>query len=364
VLVEKVFLAVSFAVAGMLGGQPLLAMPSSRGEVKVIVAGSDQAFSAIAKSLTESLSFIAVAPQFERAASVDPRNVAENQPPAQPLLARLWIDAGTDREVILYITDAATSRVFVRRIALDQGLDTVAVEGLAFVAQSSLEALLTGKLIGMTRDDFEHSLDAATPPTVVRTPAVEKPVVPSPELSGANLAAPPLSSWHLGAGYELEVWDGATVRHALDLGLDHERGTLRFEIGLFGTWPIEFHSGDSGASLFSSGVRLGVSRPFAPTSHLRLVPGLGFAVELTRVHPELAALDAQPEPTYFAVDPTVRAVLGVEQTLGRWSLRGICGADILARPVHYVVTRPTATETVATPWRLRPFVGIVLSPPL
>jgi hypothetical protein len=351
-----------FVVACTLGGQPLYAMPPARGEVKVVVAGSDRAFAGIAKSLAESLSFIAVRCQFERVASVDPRSVAAIQPLAQPLLARLWIDAATDREVALYITDTATSRVFVRRMTLDHGLDIVAVEGLAFVAQSSLEALLAGKLIGMTRDDFEHSLDAATP--VVHTPVVEKPVVPAPDLSAAKVVAAPLSSWHLGAGYELQVWDGKTIRHALALGLAHERGTLRFELGLFGTWPIEFHNGDSGASLFSSGARLDVSRSFSPTKHLRLLPGLGFAVELTRIHAELVGPGAEPEPTYFAVDPTARAALGIEHTLGRWSLRGILGVDSLLRSVHYVITRPTATDTVATPWRLRPFVGIVLSPPL
>jgi hypothetical protein len=359
----RILLVVLVVVNAMLGGQPSLAMPSSRGEVKVMVAGSDQAFAAIAKSLTESLSFIAVAPQLERVASVDPRRVAESQPLTQPLLARLWIDARADREVALYITDTATSRVFVRRIALDHALDAVAVEGLAFVAQNSLEALLAGELIGVTRDDFEHSLSVVAPQTVVPAPVAAKPIVP-PSPANASLAAAPASNWHLGGGYELQAWDGKTVRHEVALGLDHERGTLRFEVDVFGTWPIEFHSGDSGASLFSSGVRLGVSRPFAPTSHLRLVPGLGFAVELTRIHPELAGLGAQPDSAYFAFDPTVRAILGVEHTLGRWSLRGICGVDFLVRPVHYVVTRPTAAETVATPWRLRPFVGIVLAPPL
>ena len=338
-------------------------MPPSRGEAEVMVAGSDQAFAAIAKSLTESLSFIAVAPQFERLASVDPRRVAESQPQAQAPLARLWIDATTEREATLYITDTATSRVFVRRMTLDHGLDSVAVEGLAFVAQSSLEALLAGKLIGMTRDDFEHSLDVASPPAAVLAPIVEKPVAP-PDLAAANLPAGNTSSWHLGAGYGLQVWDGKTIRHEVALGLDHERATLRFEVDLFGTWPLQFQSANSGASLFSSGVRLGVARPFAPTRHLHLVPGLGFAVELTRIHPELSGLGARPESTYYAFDPTARAALGIEHTLGRWWLRGIFGADFLVRPVHYVIARPTATETVATPWRLRPFVGIAFVPPL
>ena len=111
-------------------------MPPAQGEVKVVVAGSDRAFAALTKSLTESLSFIAVTPQFERVATVDPHSVSQSHLPVKEIFARLWIDAAADYDVTLYITDAATERVFVRRMGLDHGLDKVAVEGLAFVAQS------------------------------------------------------------------------------------------------------------------------------------------------------------------------------------------------------------------------------------
>jgi hypothetical protein len=176
----------------MLGGRPLFAMPPSRGEAKVVVAGSDRSVASITKSLTESLSFIGVTAQFERAASVNPRSVAELHPPRESLLAYLWIDAAADHEVTLYITDAATERVFVRRIGLEHGLDTVAVESLALVAQSSLEALLAGKIIGVTRDDYEHSLDvAAPPPKPAPVPVkVEPPAPPMPEGQGTTFGRP------------------------------------------------------------------------------------------------------------------------------------------------------------------------------
>ena len=335
-------------------------MPPSRGEVKVVVAGSDSSFGAIAKSLTESLSFIAVTPQFERAVSVDPRSVSEKHPPVQELFAYLWIDAASAREVTLYITDAATERVFVRRMNLDRGLDTVAVEGLAFVAQNSLEALLAGKTIGMTRDDYQHSLEAVAPrPAPEPVPQQAAASTPHPNDAGLHESRP--SPWDLWAGYELQGWDGATVRHEAALGIEYERWRLRFGVDLFGTWPIQFHSGVSGAELFGSGVRLGVSRPLALSRQLRLVPGLGFAIELTRIRPELSGPDAQPAAAYFAVDPTIRAVLGFERSLGRWSLRAILGVDFETRPVHYVVTRQAATEVVRTPWRERPFAAIVLA---
>jgi hypothetical protein len=347
-----------FAVTSMLGGRPLFAMPPARGEVKVVVAGSDHSYAAITKSLTESLSFIAVTAQFEQAASVDPRSVSEIRPPGQSLFAYLWIDAAADLDVTLYITDAATERVFVRRIGLDHGLDTVAVEGLAFVAQSSLEALLAGKIIGITRDDYEHSLEAAAPrPAPQPVPKQTAAPTPHPNNAGSHDVRP--SNWQLWAGYELQGWDGATMRHEAALGIEYERWGLRFGVDLFSTWPIQFHSGESGAELFSNGVRLDVSRPLALPHRLRLVPGLGFAIELTRVSPELGSPDARPASAYFALDPAIRAVLGIERSWGRWSLRGSLGVDFVTRPVRYVVTYQL--DPVRTPWRARPFAAIVVA---
>ena len=349
---------VLFLATNMLGGRPLFAMPPSRGEVKVVVAGSDRSFAAITKSLTDSLSFIAVTPQFERVASVDPRSVARFGPRQPSLFANLWIDAAADHEVKLYITDAATGRVFVRRIGLDHGLDNVALESLALVAQSSLEALLAGKLIGVTRNDYEQSLEVAAPRPASEGVAKQT-AAPTPHPNDAYAARP--RSWQLLAGYELQGWDGATVRNEVALGIEYERWRLRFGVDLYGTWPIQFHNGDLGAELFSNGVRLGVSRPLALPWQLRFVPGLGLAIELTRVRPELSSPDAQPASAYFAFDPTIRAVLGIERSWGRWSLRMIFGVDFALRPVDYVVTSQDKTNVVRTPWRERPFGAIVLA---
>jgi hypothetical protein len=347
---------VLLVVTSMLGGRLLFAMPPSRGEVKVAVAGNDRSFAAITKSLTESLSFIAVRPQFERAASVDPRSVAKLRPQQPALIANLWIDAAADREVTLYIADAATERVFVRRISLEHGLDTVAIESLALVAQSSLEALLAGKLIGVTRDDYEQSLEVAAP-----RPAPEVPrqaAAPTPQPNDGYDFRP--SRWQLSAGYELQGWDGATMRHEAALGIEYEHWRLRFAVDLYGTWPIQFHNRELGAELFSNGVRLGVSRPLALPYRLRFVPGLGFAMELTHVRPELGSPDAQPASAYFAFDPAIRAAVGIERYWGRWSLRGLLGLDLAVRPVSYVVTSQAGTEVVRTPWRERPFAAVIL----
>jgi hypothetical protein len=291
---------------------------------------------------------------------VNPRSVAERHPPQESLLAYLWIEAAADHDVTLYITDAATERVFVRRIGLDHGLDTVAVESLALVAQSSLEALLAGKIIGIPRDDYEHSLEVAPPPPKpARVPVKAEALAPQVHEVASHDLGP--SGWQLSAGYQLQAWDSTTMRHEADIGIDYERWALRFSVGLFASLPVQFHSGESGAELFSNGVRVSVSRPVALPRQFRLVPGLGFAIEFSRISPELSSADAQPASPYFAVDPILRAAVGIERSLGRWSLRGIVGLDFAIRPVRYVVTYQSDTETVRTPWRVRPVGAIVLA---
>lgn len=344
-------------VAVLLSAQPLHALPPSRGEVNVVIAGSDHSFAAIAKSLTEAMTFISVTAQFERTVAIDPHSIPDKHPTAQPLFARLWVDAMASLEITLYITDASAERVFVRHIGLDHGLDTVAVESLALVTQSSLEALLAGQRIGMSRDDYEHSLEAA--PASARAPA--KPVAPAPQLPEVESIVLQPSRWQLAAGYQLEAWDGATARHEAAIGISYERWALRCGADLFTTWPVQFHSGESGAELFSNGFRVQISRPVTLPRQFHFVPGLGFGIEFSRIRPELSSPDAQPASPYFAVDPTLRAVLGIERSFGRWSLRGVLGLDFALRPVRYVVTRQSETDVVRTPWRERPFGAIVVA---
>jgi hypothetical protein len=188
---------------------------------------------------------------------------------------------------------------------------------------------------------------------------VEPPAPPLPEGTRRDLRP---SRWQLSAGYQLQAWDSTTMRHEADIGSDYERWALRFSVGLFTTWPVQFHNEElaSGAKLFSSGIRLQVSRPLELPRQFRLVPGLGFAIELTRIDPKVDRPNLSTS-SYFAVDPILRAFLGIERSLGRWSLRGIVGVDLATRPVRYVVTYQSDTETVRTPWRVRPVGAIVLA---
>ena len=69
------------------------------------------------------------------------------------------------------MTDGARRRVFVRRIPLQHGFDAVARESVLFVVESSLEAMLAGQEIGVSREEYRRELEA----TRVPAPAVVQP---------------------------------------------------------------------------------------------------------------------------------------------------------------------------------------------
>jgi len=110
-------------------------------------------------------------------------------------------------------------------------------------------------------------------------------------------------------------------------------------------------------ALFAFG--LGMLGPRAAVVVLT-ISSIGVAIPTPGSTGSYHAFASQTLIRLFAVDPSVRAVLGIERSLGRWSLRGLVGLDFAPRPVRYVVTDQSQTEVVRTPWRERPFGAIVL----
>jgi len=233
----------------------------------------------------------------------------------------------------------------------------VAVESLALVAQGSLEALLAGRLIGVTRDDYEHSLDVAPPPP---KPA-PVPVKPEPRRRctrwQVTTLGRPAGNSRRAISCTLGTARPCAMKRTLALTMNAGRCVQCGPVCIL-TSPVS-QRGVRSRVVFQWRARVRVA-PGGAAAQFRLVPGLGFAIEFSRIRPELSSADAQPASPYFAVDPILRAFLGIERSLGRWSLRGIVGVDFATRPVRYVVTYQSDTETVRTPWRVRPFGAIVL----
>ena len=76
---------------------------------------------------------------------------------ATPSLARVLLDFTVSGQATLFLIDPPRGRVYVRRMALAHGLDAVARASVRFVIEQSIDAILEGREIGVSRDEFQRS---------------------------------------------------------------------------------------------------------------------------------------------------------------------------------------------------------------
>ncbi len=74
-----------------------------------------------------------------------------------PSLARVLLDVTVTGQATLFLIDPPRGRVYVRRMALPHGLDAVARASVRFVIEQSIDAILEGREIGVSRDEFQRS---------------------------------------------------------------------------------------------------------------------------------------------------------------------------------------------------------------
>jgi hypothetical protein len=82
---------------------------------------------------------------------------------ATPSLARVLLDFAVAGQATLFLIDPPRGRVYVRRLALAHGLDAVARASVRFVIEQSIDAILEGREIGVSRDEFQRNGLAAAP---------------------------------------------------------------------------------------------------------------------------------------------------------------------------------------------------------
>ena len=98
---------------------------------------------------------------------IDPLDIARcplDRSPTGPV-AHLWLDL-TASQPTMYLLDVRSGLVYVRPLAVHADPDAVELELIRFVVDSSVEAILKGRALGVSRDEFERSL--ATPPAPPR----------------------------------------------------------------------------------------------------------------------------------------------------------------------------------------------------
>ena len=107
-----------------------------------------------------------------RKAAVTAQDVAAAIAPpkeATPPLARALLDFTEPGQATLFLIDPRRGRVYVRRMTLAHGLDPVARASVRFVIEESIDAILEGREIGVSREEFQRTIAApAEPPPATK----------------------------------------------------------------------------------------------------------------------------------------------------------------------------------------------------
>jgi hypothetical protein len=334
-----------------------LAQQRSEPWVEVLIAGSDQEISLMAEALDDQLRRLEVRLRIRTRRGQTPKvkveEVLRPSEQAAAAVARMWFDLTESGQAALYITDGEWKRVYVRRLPLPHGLDEVAREQLTYIARTSLETLLAGGEIGVTREEFTRQLPARVPPPKTKT----KPPRPARE-----------PSWRPGVGafYQAGYYaDRVPVMHGPGLyaGLLRSGSSLRPRLTLSGELYLEQRAENADVMARLNGSRLHLDLGFELDLGHVLFFGvlLGGGADLIRVTPERArdqtvSLSSQ----FWSIDPLVGLSLGLGYELGRLKAGLAGGTELATRSSHYVLWRDGERLLIYSPNRVRPWARLEL----
>jgi hypothetical protein len=276
---------------------------------------------------------------------------------ATPSLALVLLDFTVAGQATLFLIDPPRGRVYVRRMELAHGLDAVARASVRFVIEQSIDAILEGREIGVSRDEFQRSVALASPPAPPPPPPQRAlaPVAPAP--------APTRTQFVLAAGYQLQAMGSSEFQHAGKLAV-----TARFDrvvIGLAARLaaPISIAGDGVRARLTTAGVSASGAGRFLDVAGFSLLAGLCVCLDFTRTEPAVITPDLRPAAAFWSLGPSLTPFAAIERFFGRVSIAVAAGAEIHLLDERYAVKTATETRDVFTPGRVRPqveaLVGVV-----
>ena len=326
---------------------PRAGAAEERERINAVLAGDPATIEKVLAVLRSSLDRQGVDLVAVGAARIDPLDVARcplDRSPTGPV-AHLWLDL-TASPPAIYLLDVRSGLVYVRPLAVHPDPDVVELELIRLVVDSSVEAILKGRALGVSRDEFERSL--APPP--VTAPAPPPPPPPAPP------ATNPRPRWVIMAGYSATMLSTDSVAHGPELGAERRWPRLRLAVNLLQQLPRTVTRNEVDIRLLSSGVRMSVAFPTAITSRLSASFGVGLGVDATHVTPT----GTGARPASWATDPLVVGLATLERAFGAVLVSVRIGVDLDLLATRYLVDRSDGTSVLWTPWRWRPFVALRL----
>ena len=276
---------------------------------------------------------------------------------AASIVARVYIDFTAPDHAALFLIDPGRGRIHVRRVMLDHGFDAVARESTLFVIEQSIDAILEGREIGVSREEYQRSVVPPPPaPTVPTAPsAPASPSAASPAASGTQLL--------LVGGYDGVALASGVYQHAGKAVVAARLARIQISVGVRVAAPVSIAGDGVEADLWASGVSLAGAARLLTFAHLSISAGLGAGLDFNRVTPKVTAPDLQAEAAFWAPSPLLRTFVEIERLFGNVSVSIVFGAEALLLAERYTVMTADAARDVFVPRRLRPeaalMVGVV-----
>jgi hypothetical protein len=275
-------------------------------------------------------------------------------------VARLWIDAGNGSPATLYLTDGARRRVHVRRVPLESGLfDRVSLESIALIIGDSVNALIAGREIGVSRDAFVQSKVVAQPS-------------PSASAAARTRATPRLSEvspsyvrhGSVAAGYEIVRTAPLPYQHRVVVEYDSSWRRARAGMNAFVAAPQELRGVLVGARMLATGANVTAGAHWPTGAAFDLSVGAGLGIEAVRVEPNVNTAALRATPPFWSSAPSMRGFGLLERTItslgDRWVLGLLVGVDVHPSPARYLIGGGPGSQVAFQAPRWRALAGVLV----
>jgi hypothetical protein len=283
-------------------------------------------------------------------------------PPSEgtPSLARVLLDFTVAGQATLFLIDPPRGRVYVRRMALGHGLDAVARASVRFVIEQSIDAILEGREIGVSRDEFQRN-GLGSPPGSRQAPQeAPSPVAPVPAARLAAARAATSAQLLLTAGYQLQVMGSGEFQHAGKLAFAARFDRVVLALSARIAAPMSIAGDGVSARLTTAGVSASGAGRFLDAGGFSLLAGVGAGLDFTHVVPSVIPPDLRPAAAFWALGPSLAPFAAVERFFGRIAVAVAAGAEIHLLDERYAVKTATDTRAVFVPARVRPQIEALI----
>ncbi|HVV49946.1 MAG TPA: hypothetical protein VHO06_09820 [Polyangia bacterium] len=268
-----------------------------------------------------------------------------------PSVARILVDLTVPGQATLFLIDPRRGRVHVRRMALAHGLDAVARAGVLFVVEQSIDAIIEGRDIGVSREEFQRR--------GLPAPMAEAPPPPTAVPSRPAAPPPPGPRWLLAGGYDLVALGSGEVQQGVKLWAGARFAALQVAVAARLAAPISVAGDGAGARLSTAGAGVSGAGRLSAFGRFSLAAGLGAGLDLVRVDPTVTAAGLQPAAPFWAASPWVQPFAALVCDAGRLSVSLVAGAELHPLAERYTVRSGGDASDVFVPWRLRPSAALL-----